>query len=59
LPEVEMDVVEAADEMRFLTFDRRPPDSDEVLAGCESECPIEKRLDSRCDFFFSAMVGVF
>jgi hypothetical protein len=54
-----MDVVEAADEMRFLTFDRRPPDSDEVLAGCESEWPIEKRLDSRCDFFFSAMVGVF
>jgi hypothetical protein len=56
-----MDVVEAADEMRFLTFDRRPPDSDEVLlAGCESEWPMEKRLDSRCDFFRSAMVvGVF
>jgi hypothetical protein len=53
--------VEAADEMRFLTFDRRPPDSDEevLLAGCESEWPMEKRLDSRCDFFLSAMVGVF
>jgi hypothetical protein len=62
LPEVETDVVEAADEMRFLTFDRRPPDSDEevLLAGCESEWPMEKRLDSRCDFFLSAMVvGVF
>jgi hypothetical protein len=56
-----MDVVEAADEMRFLTFDRRPPDSDGVLlAGCESEWPMEKRLDSLCDFFLSAMVvGVF
>jgi hypothetical protein len=56
-----MDVVEAADEMRFLTFDRRPPDSDEevLLAGCGSEWPMEKRLDSRCDFFLSAMVVYF
>jgi hypothetical protein len=31
-----------------------------LLAGCESEWPMEKRLDSRCDFFLSAMVvGVF
>ena len=49
-----------AEDMRFLTLVKRPPDSDgtgEIFAAlltCESEDPTENRLESRwLDFFLS------